>query len=99
MNAQVTTNATPAQVASSITRAWIGFFIAISLVGFVLSLVIGSIFSLLAQSMSGNPLLMRLSIWVVSVAINAPLSFLLFHWAVRNKVLPAVLDWNAGGSA
>lgn len=96
MNAQVTPNATPAQVASSITRAWIAFFIVISVVGFVLSFVVGGIFGFLAQSMSSNPMLMRMSVWIVSLAINAPISFLVFHWAVRNKVLPAVLDWNAG---
>jgi hypothetical protein len=90
------TRATPGTVASSITRAWLGYFVIVSVVGFVLSFIIGGIFGYLAQSMLGSPTMMRLSIWVVSLAINAPISFIVFHWAVRGKVLPAVLEWNAG---
>ena len=88
--------ATPGDVARSITRAWITYFVIITVIGMVLSFVIGGIFSYVAQSMMGNPMAMRVSIWAVSIAVNAPISFLVFHWAVRNKVLPAVLDWNAG---
>ena len=94
--AAAATNATPAQVASSITRAWITYFLVVTVIGMVLSFVIGGIFSYVAQSMMGSPMAMRMSIWAVSLLINAPISFLVFHWAVRNKVLPAVLDWNAG---
>ena len=90
---------TPGEVAGSITRAWLTYFIIMSVVGIVLSFVIGGIFNYVAQSMTGNPTLMRLSVWTISIAVNAPISFLVFHWAVRGKVLPAVLAWNAGGEA
>lgn len=91
--------ATPAQVGTSITRAWIAYFVVVSAIGFVLSFIIGGIFSYVASSMMSSPMAMRLSIWVVSLVINAPISFLVFTWAVRSKVLPAVLDWNTGGNA
>ena len=95
MNAPVA-KATPGNVASSITRAWLGYFIVMAVVGIVLSLVIGGAFNYLAQTLAGNPLAMRVSFWAVSIAVNAPISYLVFHWAVRGKVLPAVLEWNIG---
>ena len=97
MNAPSPVAATPAQVGSSITRAWLVYFIVVSVVGFVLSFVIGGIFNYIASSMTSSPTALRLSVWIVSLMINAPISFLVFTWAVRSKVLPAVLDWNVGG--
>jgi ABC-type amino acid transport system permease subunit len=91
--------ATPGEVASSITRAWIAYFLVVTVVGMVLSFVIGGIFNFVARSMMDNPMAMRMAIWTVSIVVNAPISFLVFQWAVRGKVLPAVLDWNAGGGA
>ena len=41
-------NATPGDIARSITRAWLGYFIVMSVVGIVLSFVIGGIFAYLA---------------------------------------------------
>jgi hypothetical protein len=49
--------------------------------------------------MMGSPMMMRMSIWVVSIIVNAPISYLVFQWAVRSKVLPAVIVWNVGGEA
>jgi len=40
---------------------------------------------------------MRAVFILMSVAVNAPVSFLAFQWAVRSKVLPAVIVWNLGG--
>ena len=97
MNASPATQATPGEVAGSITRAWLGYFIVMAVVGLVLSIVIGGIFNFLARSMTGSPAMMQLSIWATSLLIHAPISWLVFHWAVRGKVLPAVLLWNAGG--
>jgi hypothetical protein len=36
--------------------------------------------------------------WAVSIVVNAPISYLVFQWAVRSKVLPAVVDWNTGAA-
>ena len=30
---------------------------------------------------------------VVGVIVNAPISFVLFQWAVRSNVVPAILSW------
>jgi hypothetical protein len=30
---------------------------------------------------------------LVGVVINAPISFVLFQWAVRGHVVPAILSW------
>jgi hypothetical protein len=92
-------NATPGDIARSITRAWLVYFIAVSVIGFVLSFVIGGIFTYLATSMMGSPTMMRISLWTVSLLVNAPVSYLVFQWAVRSKVLPAVVEWNAGDGA
>jgi hypothetical protein len=94
-----TVNATPGDVARSITRAWLAYFIVVSIIGMVLSFVIGGIFTYVATSMMGSPMMMRMSIWVVSIIVNAPISYLVFQWAVRSKVLPAVIVWNVGGEA
>ena len=100
MNAPTPVTATPAQVGSSITRAWIAYFLVVTVIGMVLSFVIGGIFNYVASSMMGmGPMSMRIGIWTLSLLINAPISFLVFTWAVRRKVLPAVLEWNAGGPA
>ena len=96
MNAPAATTATPAQVGSSITRAWIAYFLTVTVIGLVLSFVIGGIFSYVAQLTGSSPMMMRMSIWAVSLLINAPISFVVFTWAVRRKVLPAVMEWNAG---
>ena len=89
-------NATPGDIARSITRAWLGYFIVMSVVGIVLSFVIGGIFAYLATSLYSSPMMMRMSVWAVSIVVNAPISYLVFQWAVRSKVLPAVILWNAG---
>ena len=94
--APVVANATPGDIARSITRAWLLYFIVVSIIGFVLSFVIGGLFTYLATSMSGSPTMMRMSFWGVSLLVNAPISYLVFQWAVRSKVLPAVVLWNAG---
>jgi hypothetical protein len=49
--------------------------------------------------MMGSPTMMRISLWTVSLLVNAPISYLVFQWAVRSKVLPAVVEWNAGDGA
>ena len=90
-------NATPREIAREITRAWIGYFIVVTIVGAILSLLVGGIYGAIANAVGGNSVAMRLSIIAVSIVINAPVSFIVFQWAVRSKVVPAILNWRAGG--
>lgn len=90
--------ATPPEVASATTRAWLAYFIVVTVAGIVLSLLIGGVFQWLARMMDGDPLSMRLAIMAVSIAVNAPISFLAFQWAVRGKVVPATLAWALGSA-
>jgi hypothetical protein len=41
---------------------------------------------------------MRLAINAVSILVNAPVYFLAYEWAVRRKVVPAVLAWTLSGA-
>ena len=89
---------TPREVARSITRAWIGYFIVVTVVGAVLSLLVGGIYQFVANAVGGSPMLVRLAIMAVGILINAPVSFLVFHWAVRGKVVPSILDVRSGST-
>jgi hypothetical protein len=84
---------TPPEIASAITRAWIGYFVLITIVGIVLNLALGGVYSMLAANMQGNYWLMRIGFFAVGIAINAPISFFAFQWAVRGKVVPAIISW------
>jgi hypothetical protein len=98
MNTNAAANATPRAVAQQITRAWIGYFLVVTVAGIVLSILVGGIFQLLVRAFEGNPYTMRLAITAVSILVNAPVSFLAFQWAVRRKVVPAVLAWTLSGA-
>jgi len=93
----VPVNATPGGVARSITSAWLVYFLTMAVVGMLLSFIIGGIFTYMASMLGSSPTMMRISVWVVSIIVNAPISYLVFQWAVRSKVLPAVILWNTGG--
>jgi cellulose synthase/poly-beta-1,6-N-acetylglucosamine synthase-like glycosyltransferase len=84
---------TPREVSSSITKAWLLYFVVYTVVGTVLSLVLGSVYAAIATAMAGNPLLTRIGFMLVAVVVNAPVSFVLFQWAVRSNVVPAILGW------
>ena len=90
--------ATPPEVARATTRAWLAYFIVVTIAGIVLSLLIGGVFQWLARMMDGDPLTMRLAIMALSIAVNAPISFVAFQWAVRGKVVPATLAWAMGSA-
>ena len=95
-NASPAPAATPRVVAGEITRAWIAYFLIVTVAGLVLSLLVGSVFQLLVRTLEGDPGKLRFAIMAVSIAVNAPVSFLAFQWAVRRKVVPATLAWAAG---
>ena len=97
MESNAAANATPRAVADQITSAWVGYFLVVTVVGIVLSFVVGGIFQLLVRAFEGNPYAMRFAIMAVSIAVNAPVSYLAFQWAVRRKVVPAVLAWSLTG--
>ena len=99
MSATAGPAATPREVANEITRAWLAYFVVVTIAGIVLSLLIGGVFQFLVRFMGGEPWLMRIAIMAVSIAVNAPVSFLVFQWAVRGKVVPATLAWAISGSA
>ena len=90
--------ATPRQIARGITRAWIAYFIVVTIVGAVLSLLVGGVYRFVAEAVGDNSMLVRLAIMAVSVVVNAPVSFLVFHWAVRGKVVPSILDARSGST-
>ena len=91
--------ATPRVVAGEITRAWIAYFLVVTVVGLVLSLLVGGVYQLVARTLEGDPGKLRFAVTAVSIALNAPVSFLAFQWAVRRKVVPATLAWAAGAPA
>jgi uncharacterized membrane protein len=97
-NATPALPATPREVAGAITRAWLAYFIVATVAGVGVSLLVGGVYQWLARAMSGGPGTMRFAIMAVSIAINAPISFLAFQWAVRRKVVPATLAWATGTS-
>jgi hypothetical protein len=97
METNTAANATPPVVAQQITRAWIGYFLVVTVAGIVLSFLVGGIFQLMVRAFEGNPYTMRFAIMAVSILVNAPVSFLVFQWAVRSKVVPAVLAWSLSG--
>jgi len=99
METNAAANATPQAVAQQITRAWIGYFLVVTVAGIVISLVIGGLFQLLVRTFEGNPYAMRFAIMAVSIAVNAPVSYLAFQWAVRSKVVPTVQAWMLTGEA
>ena len=99
MNTPAATAAgTPREIGRSITRAWIAYFVVITLIGIVLNLMLSGVYGLVVGSMMGSPMLMRIGFIFIGILVNAPVSFLAFQWAVRGKVLPAIIDWNAGGA-
>jgi hypothetical protein len=96
-NATPAVSATPREVASEITRAWLAYFVIVTVAGIVISLLVGGVYQWLAARFMGNsPWTMRFAFMAVSIAINAPISFLAFQWAVRGKVVPATLAWATG---
>ena len=97
-NANDAPNATPREIAREITRAWFGYFIVVTIVGAVLSVLVGGIYGAVANAVGGNAVAVRLAIIAISIVINAPISFLVFQWAVRSKVVPAILAWRAGAA-
>jgi uncharacterized membrane protein len=84
---------TPREVASSITKAWLVYFALYTVVIIVLNLLLGGVYSAIVSRFASNPMLMRLGFMLVGVVINAPISFVLFQWAVRGHVVPAILSW------
>jgi len=84
---------TPREVASSITKAWVLYFAVYTVIIIVLNLLLGGVYAAILSSMASNPMLMRLGFMVVGVVVNAPISFVLFQWAVRSNVVPAILSW------
>jgi sorbitol-specific phosphotransferase system component IIBC len=84
---------TPREVASSITKAWLLFFAVHTVIMIAVNLALGSVYAALLSSLASNPLLMRLGYMVVALVVNAPISFVLFQWAVRGNVVPAILSW------
>jgi hypothetical protein len=99
MEANAADIATPRVVAQHITRAWVGYFLVVTVAGVVLSFVVGGLFQLMVRTFDGNPYAMRFAIMAASVAVNAPVSYLAFQWAVRAKVVPAVQAWTLTGDA
>ena len=97
MEPNAAANATPRAIAQRITSAWIGYFIVVTVVGIVISFVVSGIFGLLVRAFEGTPYAMRFAIMAASIAINAPVSYLAFQWAVRSKVVPAVQAWTLTG--
>lgn len=91
--------ATPRVVAGEITRAWIAYFLVVTVAGLVLSLLVGGVYQLLARTLDGDPGKLRFAITAASIAVNAPVSFLAFQWAVRRNVVPATLAWATGAPA
>jgi len=99
MEPNAAANATPRAVAQHITRAWVGYFLVVTVAGILLSFVVSGIFGLLVRVFSDNPYAMRFAIMAVSIMVNAPVSYLAFQWAVRGKVVPAVQSWALTGEA
>jgi hypothetical protein len=99
MSATTGPAATPREVANEITRAWLAYFAVVTIAGIVLSLLVGGVFQFLVRFMAGEPWMMRIAIMAVSIAVNAPVSFVVFQWAVRGKVVPATLAWAVSGAA
>jgi hypothetical protein len=97
METNAAAGATPRAVAQQITSAWLGYFVVVTVVAIVLSFVVSGIFGLLVRAFEGNPYAMRFAIMAVSIALNAPVSYLAFQWAVRSKVVPAVQAWLLAG--
>ena len=95
-NAMPAASATPREVAGAITRAWLAYFIIATVAAVVVSLLVGGVYQWLVRAMPGSPGALRVAIMAVSIAINAPISFLAFQWAVRGKVVPATLAWATG---
>ena len=85
---------TPPEVASSITRAWLLYFVVHTVILMVINLALGSVYTALLSSLASNPWLMRIGYMAVGLVINAPISFVLFQWAVRSNVVPAILSWS-----
>jgi sorbitol-specific phosphotransferase system component IIBC len=84
---------TPPEVSASITKAWLLYFVVYTVIIIVLNLVLGSVYAAVVTALAGNPMLMRIGFMLVSVVVNAPVSFFLFQWAVRSNVVPAILGW------
>jgi cellulose synthase/poly-beta-1,6-N-acetylglucosamine synthase-like glycosyltransferase len=84
---------TPREVASSITTAWLLYFAVHTVIMIVVNLALGSVYTALLSSLASNPWLMRIGYMAVGLVINAPISFVLFQWAVRSNVVPAILSW------
>ena len=84
---------TPREVAASITKAWLIYFAVYTVIIIVLNLLLGGVYTAIVGAFASNPLLMRLGFMVVGIVINAPISFVLFQWAVRGNVVPAILSW------
>jgi len=87
------TAGTPREVSSAITKAWLLYFVVYTVIIIVLNLVLGGVYSSIISVFASNPILMRLGFMVVGVVVNAPISFVLFQWAVRANVVPAFLNW------
>ena len=99
METNAVANATPRAVAQQITRAWVAYFLVVTVAAIVLSFVVSAIFGLLMRAFADNPYAMRFAIMAVSILVNAPVSYLAFQWAVRAKVVPAVQSWALTGEA
>jgi hypothetical protein len=84
---------TPREVASSITRAWLLYFVVHAGIMIAVNLALGSVYGILLSSLASNPWLMRIGYVAVGLVVNAPISFVLFQWAVRGNVVPAMLYW------
>jgi hypothetical protein len=84
---------TPPEVASSITKAWLLYFAIYTVIIITLNLLLGSVYAAILSAFASNPMLMRLGFMLVGVIVNAPISFVLFQWAVRANVVPSILAW------
>jgi len=84
---------TPSEVGSAITKAWLLYFVVHTVIMIVVNLALGGVYSAIIGSFAHSPMLMRLSYMVVGLVINAPISFVLFQWAVRSNVVPAFISW------
>jgi len=86
---------TPTEIASAITRGWFVYFVLVTIAGIVLNVALSSVYQMLAANMQGNYWMMRIGFFAVGISINAPVSFFAFQWAVRGKVVPAIIGWAA----
>src|SRR5574338_615918 len=99
MDPNAAATATPRAVARQITRAWVGYFLVVTVAAIVLSVVVSAVVGLLVRVFADNPYAMRVAIMAVSILVNAPVSYLAFPWAVRGKVVPPVQSWLLSGEA